>query len=112
MGKDSRKPRSKKSRAERKDEEPQVKSDDTTIISPEEQEVQPDDKMVVSAQEQAKPDVTAVLVDEEIQSFEELGLEQRLLHALLKKSIEKPTPIQRVAIPLILVSFLFCLISA
>lgn len=38
----------------------------------------------------------------EDQSFEELGLDARLLRALLKKGIEKPTPIQRVAIPLIL----------
>ncbi|KAK6151125.1 hypothetical protein DH2020_016057 [Rehmannia glutinosa] len=40
--------------------------------------------------------------DEEEQSFEELGLDTRLIRALSKKSIEKPTPIQRVAIPLIL----------
>uniref|UniRef100_A0A7C9CK08 RNA helicase n=1 Tax=Opuntia streptacantha TaxID=393608 RepID=A0A7C9CK08_OPUST len=42
-----------------------------------------------------------VELDEE-QSFEELGLDPRLVRALIKKSIEKPTPIQRVAIPLIL----------
>ncbi|BAT95067.1 hypothetical protein LR48_Vigan02g167500 [Vigna angularis] len=36
------------------------------------------------------------------QSFEELGLDARLLRALQKKEIEKPTPIQAVAIPLIL----------
>lgn len=42
----------------------------------------------------------------EDQSFEELGLDSRLVHALLKKGIEKPTPIQRVAIPLILVTFI------
>ncbi|KAK7344244.1 hypothetical protein VNO77_13631 [Canavalia gladiata] len=40
--------------------------------------------------------------EEEDQSFEELGLDSRLVRALLKKAIEKPTPIQRVAIPLIL----------
>ncbi|KAL8472850.1 hypothetical protein ACS0TY_029245 [Phlomoides rotata] len=40
--------------------------------------------------------------DEEEMSFEELGLDARLIRALTKKSIEKPTPIQRVAIPLIL----------
>ncbi|KAK4416363.1 DEAD-box ATP-dependent RNA helicase 16 [Sesamum alatum] len=40
--------------------------------------------------------------DEEERSFEELGLDSRLIRALSKKSIEKPTPIQRVAIPLIL----------
>ncbi|GAB2279589.1 DEAD-box ATP-dependent RNA helicase 16 [Dionaea muscipula] len=38
----------------------------------------------------------------EDQSFEDLGLNPRLLRALLKKGIHKPTPIQRVAIPLIL----------
>ncbi|KAL1308874.1 hypothetical protein HN51_050910 [Arachis hypogaea] len=35
-------------------------------------------------------------------SFEELGVDARLIRALLKKGIDKPTPIQRVAIPLIL----------
>ncbi|XP_014512125.1 DEAD-box ATP-dependent RNA helicase 16 [Vigna radiata var. radiata] len=35
-------------------------------------------------------------------SFEELGVDARLLRALQKKEIEKPTPIQAVAIPLIL----------
>jgi ATP-dependent RNA helicase DDX56/DBP9 len=43
--------------------------------------------------------------EEEEQSFEELGLDPRLIRALIKKGIEKPTPIQLVAIPLILVSF-------
>jgi len=40
------------------------------------------------------------------QSFEELGVDARLLRALQKKGIEKPTPIQGVAIPLILVTLL------
>ncbi|EEF31791.1 dead box ATP-dependent RNA helicase, putative [Ricinus communis] len=42
--------------------------------------------------------------EEEELSFEELGLDPRLIRALNKKeiSIRKPTPIQRVAIPLIL----------
>lgn len=44
--------------------------------------------------------------EEEEQSFEELGVDPRLIRALTKKSILKPTPIQRVAIPLILVSLL------
>ncbi|XP_038991280.1 DEAD-box ATP-dependent RNA helicase 16-like [Hibiscus syriacus] len=35
-------------------------------------------------------------------SFEELGLDHRLIRALLKKGVDKPFPIQRVAIPLIL----------
>ncbi|XWS33453.1 hypothetical protein CRYUN_Cryun22dG0084100 [Craigia yunnanensis] len=39
---------------------------------------------------------------EEEKSFEELGLDHRLIRALLKKGVEKPFPIQRVAIPLIL----------
>ncbi|GFZ18839.1 P-loop containing nucleoside triphosphate hydrolases superfamily protein [Actinidia rufa] len=39
---------------------------------------------------------------EEEQTFEELGLDPRLIRALTKKGVDKPTPIQRVAIPLIL----------
>ncbi|CAI9282782.1 unnamed protein product [Lactuca saligna] len=41
---------------------------------------------------------------EEVQelSFEELGLDPRLIRALTKKNIEKPTPIQQTGIPLIL----------
>lgn len=42
--------------------------------------------------------------EEEEISFEELGVDPRLIRALSKKSITKPTPIQREAIPLILVS--------
>lgn len=43
--------------------------------------------------------------------FEELGLDPRLIRALTKKNILKPTPIQQTGIPLILVSFLFfCII--
>ncbi|KAI3500284.1 hypothetical protein L1887_36103 [Cichorium endivia] len=42
--------------------------------------------------------------EEEVQdlSFEELGLDPRLIRALTKKNIEKPTPIQQTGIPLIL----------
>ncbi|KAF2295635.1 hypothetical protein GH714_033366 [Hevea brasiliensis] len=42
--------------------------------------------------------------EEEEQTFEQLGLDPRLIRALNKKeiSVTKPTPIQRVAIPLIL----------
>lgn len=36
-------------------------------------------------------------------SFEELGLDPRLVRALIKKGIQKPTPIQQFAIPLVLV---------
>ena len=42
--------------------------------------------------------------EDEEKSFEELGLDHRLIRALLKKGVDKPFPIQRVAIPLILVS--------
>lgn len=41
---------------------------------------------------------------EEEKSFEELGLDLRLVHALNKKGIQKPTLIQQASIPLILVS--------
>ncbi|KAH9610989.1 hypothetical protein KSS87_001010 [Heliosperma pusillum] len=40
-------------------------------------------------------------LDEE-QSFEAIGLDPRLIRALIKKDLQNPTPIQRVAIPLIL----------
>lgn len=40
--------------------------------------------------------------DEDDRTFENLGLDGRLIRALNKKKILKPTPIQRVAIPLIL----------
>ncbi|KAK1587736.1 hypothetical protein Q3G72_016301 [Acer saccharum] len=39
---------------------------------------------------------------EQEKSFDELGLDLRLVHALNKKGIQKPTPIQLVAVPLIL----------
>lgn len=38
--------------------------------------------------------------------FEEMGLDPRLLRAIAKRKLLKPTPIQTKAIPLILVSFL------
>lgn len=51
-----------------------------------------------------EPDVVEEEEDDEAQSFEELGLDPRLIRALNKKeiSIAEPTPIQRAAIPLIL----------
>ena len=51
--------------------------------------------------------VPSILEEEEEVTFEELRLDPRLIRALKKKeiSVTKPTPIQRVAIPLILVSF-------
>lgn len=42
--------------------------------------------------------------EEKEKSFEELGLDPRLIRALSKKGIEKPTPIQQTAIPYILVT--------
>lgn len=42
--------------------------------------------------------------EEKEKSFGEIGLDPRLIRALSKKGIQKPTPIQRVAVPLILVS--------
>lgn len=42
--------------------------------------------------------------EEEDVGFEELGLDPRLTRALSKKGMAKATPIQREAIPLILVS--------
>lgn len=42
--------------------------------------------------------------EDEEKSFEELGLDHRLIRALLKKGVGKPFPIQCVAVPLILVS--------
>lgn len=49
--------------------------------------------------------------EEDDLSFEELGLDPRLVRALIKKGIQKPTPIQRVAIPLILVHIWYLLLS-
>lgn len=51
-----------------------------------------------------EPDVVEEEEEDEARSFEELGLDPRLVRALNKKeiSIAEPTPIQRVAIPLIL----------
>ncbi|KAL5556748.1 hypothetical protein UlMin_038984 [Ulmus minor] len=40
--------------------------------------------------------------EEKEKTFEELGVDARLTRALLKKGIQKPTPIQREAIPLVL----------
>ncbi|TKY52240.1 DEAD-box ATP-dependent RNA helicase 16 [Spatholobus suberectus] len=62
------------------------------------------DSRVVMAETREATSKETVREEEEAeeQSFEELGVDARLLRALLKKGIEKPTPIQRVAIPLIL----------
>lgn len=51
-----------------------------------------------------KPDEEAREEEEDRDvSFEELGLDPRLTRALAKKGVAKATPIQREAIPLILV---------
>ena len=44
-------------------------------------------------------------------SFTELGLNDSLIHALIKKGIEKPTPIQQEAIPRILVSYCWLILN-
>lgn len=49
------------------------------------------------------------LAAEDERSFEELGVDTRLIHALSKKGVDKPTPIQRSAIPLILVCICVCI---
>ncbi|KAK2403106.1 DEAD-box ATP-dependent RNA helicase [Trifolium repens] len=60
--------------------------------------------MVTGTNENAPKETIREHIQEESedQNFEELGLDARLVRALLKKGIEKPTPIQHVAIPLIL----------
>ena len=45
--------------------------------------------------------------DETSKSFEELGVDARLIRALSKKGVNKPTPIQCSAVPLILVNLNF-----
>ncbi|KAG9140909.1 hypothetical protein Leryth_010435 [Lithospermum erythrorhizon] len=53
-------------------------------------------------QESNEEDNKIVVEEEKEKSFEELGIDARLVRALIKKSVEKPTPIQSHAIPLIL----------
>ncbi|XP_057542509.1 DEAD-box ATP-dependent RNA helicase 16 isoform X1 [Amaranthus tricolor] len=54
------------------------------------------------ADSSAKTQKEKIELDEDCKTFEELSLDPRLLRALNKKGIVKPTPIQQVAIPLIL----------
>ena len=61
-------------------------------------------KEIKQGEEEKEKEEEAEAEAEEEKSFEELGLDPRLTRALMKKGILKPTPIQRVAIPLILVS--------
>ncbi|KAJ4714676.1 DEAD-box ATP-dependent RNA helicase [Melia azedarach] len=58
-------------------------------------------KEIKQEEEEKERDAAEEEAGEE-KNFEELGLDLRLVHALNKKGIEKPTPIQQVAIPLIL----------
>ncbi|OMO56410.1 hypothetical protein CCACVL1_26567 [Corchorus capsularis] len=53
-------------------------------------------------QEEKQKEEDAAEEEEEEKSFEELGLDHRLIRALLKKGVDKPFPIQQSAIPLIL----------
>ncbi|XP_021274140.1 DEAD-box ATP-dependent RNA helicase 16 [Herrania umbratica] len=53
-------------------------------------------------QKQHEKDKEEEAEEQEEKSFEELGLDHRLIRALLKKGVDKPFPIQRVAIPLVL----------
>lgn len=62
---------------------------------------QEEDKRQVERKEEEVEDEEE---EEDEKSFEDLGLDHRLLRALIKKGVGKPFPIQRVAIPLILVS--------
>ena len=59
------------------------------------------------ADSSAKTQKEKIELDEDCKTFEELSLDPRLLRALNQKGIVKPTPIQQVAIPLILVSIFF-----
>ncbi|XP_042030269.1 DEAD-box ATP-dependent RNA helicase 16-like [Salvia splendens] len=82
----------KRKRQPQSDRKEQEKSEDKLEIEKIEQE----DTAVVTCE------VVEEEQDDDERSFEDLGLEARLVRALSKKSIEKPTPIQRFAIPLIL----------
>ncbi|KAK6237812.1 hypothetical protein QUC31_003281 [Theobroma cacao] len=53
-------------------------------------------------QKQHEKDKEEEAEEQEEKSFEELGLDHRLIRALLKKGVDKPFPIQRAAIPLVL----------
>ncbi|KAG6394283.1 hypothetical protein SASPL_144867 [Salvia splendens] len=79
----------KRKRQPQSDRKEQEKAED----KPENEKIEQEDKAVVIVEEEQ---------DDDERSFEDLGLEARLVRALSKKSIEKPTPIQRFAIPRIL----------
>ncbi|KAL6179010.1 hypothetical protein ACLB2K_050526 [Fragaria x ananassa] len=57
---------------------------------------------MAEAQQNPPKQIESENEDDESQTFENLGLDGRLIRALNKKKILNPTPIQRVAIPLIL----------
>ncbi|XP_047956821.1 DEAD-box ATP-dependent RNA helicase 16-like [Salvia hispanica] len=79
----------KRKRQPESDRKEQQKAED----KPENEKIEQEDKAVVIVEEEQ---------DDDEPSFEDLGLEARLVRAVSKKSIEKPTPIQRFAIPRIL----------
>lgn len=60
---------------------------------------------MAEAQQNPPKQIESENEDDESQTFENLGLDGRLIRALNKKKILNPTPIQRVAIPLILVKY-------
>ncbi|CAH2076754.1 unnamed protein product [Thlaspi arvense] len=69
-------------------------------VNPEVEEVE---KVEEVEEEQRDAGEEQVEEEEPDKSFEELGLDSRLIRALSKKGLEKPTPIQQSAIPYILV---------
>ncbi|CAI0430578.1 unnamed protein product [Linum tenue] len=82
-------------------EEPMDEEGRRTVQPPQEAE---DENEVKDELEEENDDGGSSEVEDEEKSFDELGLDPRLIRALSKKdiSVSKPTPIQRVAIPLIL----------
>ncbi|CAI0430582.1 unnamed protein product [Linum tenue] len=82
-------------------EEPMDEEGRRTVQPPQEAE---HENEVKDELEEENDDGGSSEVEDEEKSFDELGLDPRLIRALSKKdiSVSKPTPIQRVAIPLIL----------
>ncbi|KAL1215698.1 DEAD-box ATP-dependent RNA helicase 16 [Cardamine amara subsp. amara] len=66
------------------------------------EDVNPEVEEVEKLEEQRDDGEDEVEQTEPDKSFEELGLDSRLIRALDKKGIEKPTPVQKIAIPIIL----------
>ncbi|KAL6498176.1 DEAD-box ATP-dependent RNA helicase 16 [Orobanche gracilis] len=78
MAKRKRNPQNDNGEQKKEQDQPHKKTEDEPVVAGEEE------------------------LDEVKQTFEGLGLDSRLIRALFKKSIEKPTPVQRLAIPRIL----------